>query len=312
MTGNMGVESAGDSIRLVKGFSPTDVVFEGVLSENGIFSMTGELDAPFIAQIVKWRGRSRVGGDLIVESGNINVTLNEQGEMKASGTKMNDKYVEIVEYLNSADVKSQRELNALVVEKANENLDNLIGVYLFNIINHFGDQNYEEKVELFSSLTPQMQECEDGVSLKERIEESRPLEVGDMYIDFTRPNTKGEMVSASSLLGEGKWVLIDFWATWCTPCMREMPFLKEAYEEYHKYGFEICGLSTDSSLEKWREYCDANLPWVNLTVAGDVVQSHYKIQGLPTNFLISPEGKIVAKNLRGSDISEELAKWIKK
>ncbi len=110
-------------------------------------------------------------------------------------------------------------------------------------------------------------------------------------------------------------MLIDFWATWCGPCKREIPHLAEAYEEFRDKGFEIYGVSLDSDAEAWKGYvADHGMNWVNVLGTGsDEARAQidlYAVQSIPSNFLISPDGIIVAKNLRGAAVREKLAEML--
>lgn len=140
----------------------------------------------------------------------------------------------------------------------------------------------------------------------------KPVAVGAQAPDFTLPGSNGKPVKLGDF--KGKYLLIDFWASWCVPCRQENPNVVKAYNEYKNKGFTILGVSLDESEGAWKNAIKADgLDWTHASELkrfnGPVVEQ-YQVQAIPTNFLLDKNGKIVAKNLRGPALEEFLSKTL--
>ena len=140
------------------------------------------------------------------------------------------------------------------------------------------------------------------------------LVVGATFPDFEEKDLDGKPLSISNY--KGKVVLVDFWATWCGPCVGELPNVIKAYEKYHDKGFEIIGISLDDSESKLKSFIkDKNMTWSQYFDGkrwDNKLAQKYGIMSIPATFLLEGEGKIIGQDLRGEKLDEALASALKK
>jgi peroxiredoxin len=177
------------------------------------------------------------------------------------------------------------------------------------------DIDADEVEPLFNSLPASAKETATGKSFASRLEIAKKTKVGVYAMDFTQNDTAGIPVKLSSL--RGKYLLIDFWASWCGPCRKENPNLVKVFQQYKDKGFDILGVSLDRQGQKdrWlKAIYDDKLTWTqvsDLKFWDNDVAKQYGIQAIPQNYLLDPEGKIIAKGLRGEDLEKKLAEVLK-
>lgn len=164
---------------------------------------------------------------------------------------------------------------------------------------------------MFDKLPAAQKEYAYAKEFKNQIDIAAKTGIGKMAMDFTQNDTLDKPVSLSNF--KGKYVLLDFWASWCGPCRAENPNVVAAYNKYHDKGFNILSVSLDqpTGRERWlKAIHDDNLTWTHvsdLKFWDNAVAKEYGIQAIPQNFLIDPTGKIIGKDLRGDALASKLA-----
>ncbi|TWF39885.1 peroxiredoxin [Chitinophaga polysaccharea] len=166
---------------------------------------------------------------------------------------------------------------------------------------------------LYRKLTPEAQQTAAGKRLASRLAVLKRSAIGQPLIDFTQADVNGKPVRLSDY--KGKYVLLDFWASWCGPCRAENPNVLKAYNQFKDKNFTVVGVSLDDKADKWKEAIEKDgMPWMQVSdLKGfrNEVAQQYGIQAIPFSFLIDPQGIIIAKELRGAALHARLAEILK-
>lgn len=162
----------------------------------------------------------------------------------------------------------------------------------------------------FQKLSLALQGTETGKQVATMIADSKVGAVGSLATDFTQADENGNPISLSSF--RGKYVLLDFWASWCGPCRSENPNVVENYNKFKNKNFTVLGVSLDrpGQKDRWLQAIQEDkLTWTHvsdLQFWNNAVAKKYKVQSIPQNYLIDPDGMIIAKNLRGEELGKKL------
>ncbi|HWC52864.1 MAG TPA: TlpA disulfide reductase family protein [Chitinophagaceae bacterium] len=165
--------------------------------------------------------------------------------------------------------------------------------------------SFDMSNSLLNAFSPKIKESSTALLCKKEIDKKKQLISGVFLPDFIEKDIKGENISLSHFIG--KYVLLDFWASWCIPCRKEIPHLKEVYLKYQKKGFEIIAISNDNDKIKWENAVqnEAIKNWVNIIESNQIKSIFQGVTVLPTQILLDPEGKIIWSSIEDNHHSWE-------
>ena len=314
---------------IAKLMSGKDVIDSAAVTD-GKFTFKEEVTNPEIYRVSIQDGEKPVWQAMVFgEKGKINATgvANSYDSTSVTGTPANDAYVKfnqdaeaiLKDYYLPTATQEQRDsiemvYNAAEAKAIADNKANLFGLYLFS--NSTYSMDPQAVIDSLAALTPELQATKTAANLKDHAEKQLNVAVGKKFIDITLPDTTGtNNIKLSEVIAKNKYTLLDFFASWCGPCMGEAPALVAAYKDYHKKGFEIYGVSLDKEAANWKKcLVEKKFTWPNvsdLKYWDCAPAKDYAVNAIPSNFLLDAEGTIVATNLRGEDLAKKLAELLK-
>jgi peroxiredoxin len=162
--------------------------------------------------------------------------------------------------------------------------------------------------ELFNIFPTSLQKTKYGDVIQTYIDSKKAPRIGDKFIEISGTDIHGNLYKLSDT--KGKYVLLEFWASWCGPCLSEIPIMTKAYATFKDKGFEIFSFSIDANKDDWKKSVEKNnVTWKNVTDSKglySIMAAKYGVRAIPKNFLISPDGIIVAIDLRGDQLGNKL------
>ena len=295
--------------------------------ENQAFTFKGVSDTAKIAYLAyEYPAGKKVRQAFVLENGNISAAVDTSGFIVVKGTKQNDLLQTYLADKNSFNKKSEafynsnknkvktveqelafsKEVETLNQEEvsidkkfATDHVNTLVGTFVF--MNSFYGLSLTEKEAIISLMNEDTKEVKRIGEIIADMEIEKKVAVGNTYVDFKLPGINGNTISLSDLIGKTDFVLVDFWASWCGPCMKFLPELQAFYAKHKGANLEILGVSLDDNKEAWISTVAAHkISWKLVSdLKGWKCEGSraYAVNSIPCTVLIDKSGKIVGKNL---------------
>jgi peroxiredoxin len=305
-------------------------------AKNGVFTLKGSVAEPSLYYIVLSNEQPQY---LYLENKAITIT-GSQTDIKNIKVEGSSSHVDFVEFnkifnpliaeLNGFAALIQREQDEKkkedlfkkydsVSKKVDAEVGNFVASKKSSFVSAFllsvSSQVTADPIVLeqrFNMLSEEVRNSEIGKGLANSIAYFKVGAVGTDALDFTQNDVKGNPVKLSAF--KGKYVLLDFWASWCKPCRLENPNVVKVYNKFKSKNFTVLGVSLDQSKDAWVKAIESDkLAWnhvSDLKYWENAVAQMYHVQSIPGNYLIDPNGKIVARDLRGEDLEKKLCELL--
>ncbi len=286
-------------------------------SEAGYFVFYLEPGKIFVKIADSLQNSLAAGGPVNSDNNQLNIMLQKNNAQL--------KKLRMLYYATSPEQNNFKEIRDSITKQQDQLIVERKSIYLAFIKKHPGSmmslfalKNYQlpvahvDEVEpIFNLLSANVRESVAGQRYAVEIARMKRIEIGSVAPDFTVPDTSGKALSLHNY--KGKYVLLDFWASWCAPCRADNPNVLNAYNAYKDKNFTVISISVDNIKDSWLNAIHTDhMPWAQISDfkafnPGGIAQL-YAIHGVPQNFLIDPSGKIIDKSLSAFDLTDKLKK----
>jgi peroxiredoxin len=312
------------------------VKLDSVPIEGGVFAMAGELEYPAVHYVYIKAIKRNVR--LFLDEGDIkiNVLKDDYSGTTITGSPAQAEYDAYLKqtavyddelkdiyglYRSAKENGDEEELERLevLIDEIYEEQQEFIKTYVFehnaSVVSPYitNSTSYSWEVseldKVYTNFDPALAVLPDYKTLGDRIDVLKLVDIGQPLVDFAQKDTNGVDVKLSDL-SKGKYLLVDFWASWCGPCRAENPNVVACYNDFHEKGFDVLGVSFDKNREDWiAAIHDDGLTWnhvSDLEYWNNAAGKLYGVRSIPSSVLIGPDGIIIGKNLRGEELRAKL------
>ena len=315
IVGNIGIEFTGWLYLMNqsdKDYSDVDSLW---VEDGVIRTFEGNAQEPFLA-LLHSKGEDLVQFPcLFVEEGTIKLRPAAMTTRGAAfmGTPLNDDWAHFYTQFNK--IQDASDEGRITKTEANEKLDNLAAPFVHShsndvlgtvVVSFLEDLGNERQMDYITMLSPKQQSNPIIHDMRQTILAVQQTSEGTMFKDFA-VEYKGNTTRLSDFVGRGKYVLADFWASWCGPCLREIPNLIAAYNKYKDCGLQVLGIAVwEEPDESLKVIAEKNIPYPQILGVSEEITNIYGINAVPHIILFAPDGTILARGLRGEEIEKRL------